>query len=22
TWDYGGMPVPMDGMPIILRPLR
>jgi cytochrome P450 len=21
-WDYGGMPVPMDGMPIILRPLR
>ncbi|MGH3637783.1 MAG: cytochrome P450, partial [Mycobacterium sp.] len=22
TWDYGGMPVPMDGLPIILRPLR
>jgi hypothetical protein len=22
TWDYGGMPVPMDGMPILLRPLR
>ena len=22
TWDYGGMPVPMDGMPIVLRPLR
>jgi cytochrome P450 len=21
-WDYGGMPVPMDGMPITLRPLR
>jgi cytochrome P450 len=21
-WDYGGMPVPMDGMPIVLRPLR
>ena len=21
TWDYGGMPVPMDGMPIVLRPL-
>jgi cytochrome P450 len=21
-WDYGGMPVPMDGLPIILRPLR
>jgi cytochrome P450 len=20
--DYGGMPVPMDGMPVILRPLR
>jgi cytochrome P450 len=20
-WDYAGMPVPMDGMPIILRPL-
>ena len=20
--DYGGMPVPMDGMPIVLRPLR
>ena len=20
-WDYGGMPVPMDGMPIVLRPL-
>jgi cytochrome P450 len=20
TWDYGGMPVPMDGMPIMLRP--
>jgi cytochrome P450 len=22
TWDYGGMPVPMDGMPIMLRPLH
>jgi len=22
TWDYGGMPVPMDGLPITLRPLR
>jgi cytochrome P450 len=21
-WDYGGMPVPLDGMPIVLRPLR
>jgi cytochrome P450 len=21
-WDYAGMPVPMDGMPIMLRPLR
>jgi cytochrome P450 len=21
-YDYGGMPVPMDGMPIVLRPLR
>ncbi len=21
-WDYAGMPVPMDGMPIVLRPLR
>ena len=21
-YDYGGMPVPMDGMPIMLRPLR
>jgi hypothetical protein len=20
--DYGGMPVPMDGMPIVLRPLH
>jgi cytochrome P450 len=20
-WDYGGMPVPVDGMPIVLRPL-
>ena len=20
-WDYSGMPVPMDGMPIMLRPL-
>ncbi|MEG7364309.1 cytochrome P450, partial [Pseudomonas citronellolis] len=20
-WDYGGMPVPMDGMHIVLRPL-
>jgi hypothetical protein len=20
--DYGGMPMPMDGMPIVLRPLR
>ena len=19
-WDYGGMPIPMDGMPIVLRP--
>jgi len=22
SWDYGGMPVPMDGMPIVLRPLH
>jgi len=22
TWDYGGMPVPKDGMRIVLRPLR
>jgi cytochrome P450 len=21
-WDYGGMPIPMDGMPTVLRPLR
>ncbi|HEX2213548.1 MAG TPA: cytochrome P450, partial [Mycobacterium sp.] len=21
-WDYGGMPVPKDGMHIVLRPLR
>jgi cytochrome P450 len=21
-WDYGGMPVPLDGMPIMLRPLH
>ena len=21
-WDYGGMPIPMDGMPIVLRPLH
>jgi cytochrome P450 len=21
-WDYGGMPVPVDGLPIVLRPLR
>jgi hypothetical protein len=21
-WDYGGMPIPIDGMPIVLRPLR
>ena len=21
-YDYGGMPVPLDGMPIVLRPLR
>ena len=21
-WDYGGMPVPVDGMPIVLRPLN
>ena len=21
-WDYGGMPVPTDGLPIVLRPLR
>jgi cytochrome P450 len=21
-WDYSGMPVPMDGMPIVLRPLH
>ncbi|QUR66807.1 cytochrome P450 [Mycobacterium spongiae] len=20
-WDYGGMPIPLDGMPIVLRPL-
>jgi len=20
-WDYGGMPVPVDGMPIVLHPL-
>jgi cytochrome P450 len=20
-YDYGGMPVPIDGMPIVLRPL-
>ena len=20
-WDYGGMPVPKDGMPIVLRPI-
>jgi cytochrome P450 len=20
-WDYGGLPIPMDGMPIVLRPL-
>jgi hypothetical protein len=20
-WDYGGMPIPMDGMPIVLRRL-
>lgn len=20
-WDYGGMPIPVDGMPIVLRPL-
>ena len=20
-WDYGGMPVPKDGMPMVLRPL-
>ncbi|OHU93348.1 cytochrome P450 [Mycobacterium talmoniae] len=20
-WDYGGMPIPMDGMPLVLRPL-
>jgi cytochrome P450 len=20
-WDHAGMPVPMDGMPIVLRPL-
>lgn len=20
-WDYGGMPIPMDGMPMVLRPL-
>ena len=20
-WDYGGMPVPIDGMPIVLHPL-
>ena len=20
-WDYGGMPIPIDGMPIVLRPL-
>jgi cytochrome P450 len=22
SYDYGGMPVPIDGMPIVLRPLR
>ncbi|ADG99091.1 cytochrome P450 [Segniliparus rotundus DSM 44985] len=21
-WDHGGMPVPIDGMPLVLRPLR
>jgi hypothetical protein len=21
-YDYGGMPVPIDGMPIVLRPLH
>lgn len=21
-WDYGGIPIPVDGMPIVLRPLR
>ena len=21
-YDHGGMPLPMDGMPIVLRPLR
>jgi cytochrome P450 len=21
VWDYGGMPIPKDGMPIMLRPL-
>ena len=21
-YDYGGMPVPIDGMPLVLRPLR
>ena len=21
VWDYGGMPIPMDGMPIVLRRL-
>ena len=21
-YDYAGMPVPIDGMPIVLRPLR
>jgi len=21
-WDYGGVPVPTDGMPIVLRSLR
>jgi hypothetical protein len=20
-WDYGGIPIPVDGMPIVLRPL-
>lgn len=20
-WDYGGMPIPLDGMPIVLQPL-
>ncbi|MBS9534022.1 cytochrome P450 [Mycobacterium sp. M1] len=20
-WDYGGMPIPMDGMPLVLRPI-